>query len=165
MKDYRAMDKDTELWVLLGQTSTAMFKARQKELHPYNITARKAAVLYIIQAIGDKATPAEISRWLFRKSHSISELLIRMEKDGLIRKAKDLDRKNLVRVALTEKGHEAYHQSMKRESVQKIMSSLSKKEHQQLKSCLQTLRVKALRELGMEQEIPFPPLVMSDDIW
>ncbi len=127
-------------------------KARWEELAQYNVPPVQAAVLFIIQAIGYRATPAEISRWFFRQSHSVSELLSRMEKGGLVRKVKDLDRKNLVRVELTEKGRETYHQSMKRVSIHNIMSSLSEEEHQQLRSCLQKLRDKALKEIGIKGE-------------
>lgn len=47
-----------------------MFKARDKELRKYNISVRQAGVLFVTQAIGRKATPAEISRQLLRRSHS-----------------------------------------------------------------------------------------------
>ena len=126
-------------------------------MHQYNISASRGAVLFAIQAIGEEATPAEIARWLFREPHSISELLSRMERDGLVRRVKDLCRKNLVRIVLTEKGREVYHKSTKRELVCEIMSSLSEEERQQLRSCLQKLRDKALKELRIEHGIPFPP--------
>lgn len=157
MKEYSA-DQYYNLWVLLAQTRHAMFKARRKELTRYNIFARWAAVLFAVQTLGGKATPAEISRWLFRTPHSVSEMLSRMEKSGLVRKVKDLDRKNMVRVVLTVKGHEAFDQSIRRESIHKIMSSLSEEEYQQLRSYLQKIRDTALKELGGEGEIPFPSI-------
>jgi len=79
-----------------------------------------------------------------------------MEREGLVRKVKDLDRKNLVRVAITEKGHQVYRQSTKIESIRKVLSSLSKEEQQQLMSYLETLRDKALEELGVKSKPPFP---------
>lgn len=156
MKNFSSVDQDYKLWVLLGQAEHAVFKAREKELSHCSITTVQAAVLFIIQAIGNEATPAEISRWLFRESHSVSGLLSRMEKEGLVRKVKDLDRKNLVRVTLTEKGQQAYHRSTKRRSIREIMSCLSEEEHQQLTSCLERLRNKALKELGVNLKPPFP---------
>jgi DNA-binding MarR family transcriptional regulator len=137
-------DQDYRLWVLLNQVRDAVLRARQKELNQYNISASQAAVLLVIEAIGPKATPAEISRRVFRKPHSVSGILSRMEKKGLVRRLKDLDRKNLIRVVLTEKGREAYYQSTKQESIRQIVSSLSEEERQQLTSCLHTLRDKAL---------------------
>ena len=151
MKNF-STDQDYNLWVLLNQTTEAILKARQKELDQYNISTIKAAALLVIETIGHKPTPTEISRRLLRRPHSVSGLLSRMEKQGLVRQVKDLDRKNLVRVELTEKGHEAYYQSTKRESICQIMSSLSKKKRQQLISSLQILRDKALKRLA-----PGPP--------
>ena len=52
------------------------------------------------QVIGYRVTPAEISRRLLRESHSISQILNRMENKGLVRWVKDLERKNLVRLIL-----------------------------------------------------------------
>ena len=157
MEDVSSTDKDWELWILLIQVRDAIGAARRKELLSYHITAGQSAGLFAIKAIGDKATPAEVGRWLFRQSHSTSDLMGRMERAGLVRKVKDLERKNMVRLVLTEKGREAYHQSAKRESIHEIMSSLSQEEHQQLRSALQTLRDKALKELGIVRKMPFPP--------
>jgi len=157
MKDSAFTDQDYNLWVLIAQTRHAMLKARQQELSQYNIPARQAAVLFAIQAIGDKATPAEIARVVFRESHSVSELLSRMEKQGLVKKVKDLDKRNLVRVTLTEKGREANYQSTKRESIHRIMSSLSEEKRQQLGSCMRILWDSALKEIGKDYKMPFLP--------
>ena len=138
-------DQDYNLWALLAHVRHAMYKARQKELDRYNIRPRRAAVLFVIQAIGGMATPAEISRWLFREPHSISVLLSAMEKEGLVKKSKDFNRKNLIRVELTEKGHEAYNHSLKRTSVIEAISTLSEDERQQLASYLERIRDTAIK--------------------
>ena len=153
MKGISSADKYYDLWVLLADTKEAILKSRQRELIRYNITATQAAILFIIQAIGDQATPSEISRQIFRKPSTVTEILNRMEKQGLVKKVKDLNRKNLVRVALTDKGREAYHLSSHRKSIRKIMSSLSPENRQQLRSFLQTLREEALK-YGIQSGIP-----------
>ena len=145
MKDFTE-DKDYELWVLLAQAREAMYKARQKELRLYNLSPRQSAVLFIIRAIGDKVTPAEISRWLLREPHSVSEIISRMEKQGLLKKVRDLYRKNLVRIELTEKGSEAYNQAIKRDSIHTIMSALSDEERRQFSTMLEKIRYRALKE-------------------
>ena len=148
MKKLSSNDIVYDLWVLLRRTSHVIWKVRERELAQYGIAATQAGVLHIVQAIGRKATPAEISRRLLREPHSVSGLLARMEREGLIRKVKDLNRKNLVRVELTKKGRQAYNQSTKRESIRSIMSSLSDQEQQQLVSYLRTLCARTLKELG-----------------
>ena len=80
----------------------------------------------------------------------------RMEKKGLVTKAKDLEKKNLVRLAITEKGQQAYEQAMKRESIHRILSSISDDECERLESCLTMLRDKAIEEAGITYKSPFP---------
>ena len=157
MKNFQSTDEDFEMWWLILSMRRAMHKARARELSQYGITGEEAAVLFVVQAVGCRATPAEISRWLLRESHSISGLIQRMEKEGLVKKVKDLDRKNLVRVVMTEKGQQAYYQSTKRDSVHRIISSISKEERQHLRATLERLRDKALKEIGIAFKPPFPP--------
>jgi DNA-binding MarR family transcriptional regulator len=111
MENSLSVDKDYALWVLLLQMRDAALKLREKELSQYGISPEQAGVLFIIHTIGNTATPVEISRWLLRKHHTVLGILGRMEKAGLVRKTKDPERKNLVRVTLTEKGRQAYYQS------------------------------------------------------
>jgi DNA-binding MarR family transcriptional regulator len=152
-------DKDYELSVLLQQTSDAIVRAWDKELSKHGISSVEAAVLFVVQSVGRRAIPMEISRWLFRMPHTVTALLIRMARKGLIRKTKDLDKKNLVRVSLTEKGKQAYDNSISRESIHKILSVLSKEERRQLSSYLVKLRDRALEELRIDYKPPFPPNV------
>ena len=133
-----------------------MHKVRARELFRFGITPEEAAVLFVVSRIGDTATPAEISRWILREPHSISGLLERMRKDGLIDKVKDLDKKNLVRVVITEKGQRALQESYNRESIYRILSTLSLEERQQLSSLLVRLREAAIGELGTFKVPPFP---------
>ena len=76
-----------------------------------------------------------------------------MEKAGLVRKTKDLDKKNLVRVELTDKGYEAYYQSMGGESIPKKVSSLYDEYCEQLRSSLKKLRDEALKVIGVEPKM------------
>lgn len=150
-------DTDYNLWVLLRQTRDAMVKARERELEKFGISSIQAAVLFTIQAIGPEATPAEISRRLVREPHSVSGLLSRMEKQGIIKRSRDLPKRNMVRVEMTEKGSEAYEQSTKRLSMHQIMSVLSEEEQKNLWDYLEKLRDKSLKLAGIGYELPFPP--------
>jgi DNA-binding MarR family transcriptional regulator len=157
MNTPKTRDRDYELSVLLNITSDAIMRAREKELIKHGISSIEAGVLFIVESIGDRAIPAEISRWIFREQHTVSALLVRMEKKGLIKKTKDLEKKNLVRVSLTEKGKQALDNSKSRESIHKIIPALSKEQRQQLNSYLRTLRDRAFEEIRLEHRPPFPP--------
>lgn len=156
MTDPATLDRDLKLWVLLHQTRDAAFKVGDKELRRLGISPMEAALIFAVQCIGDRATPAQISRWLFRESHSVSGLLDRMEKKGLIRRSKDLDRRNLVRISLTEKAQRFYNSYAEMKAIDTLLSVLSEEEQAQLGEYLQRLRDKALDVLGKEKELPFP---------
>ena len=77
------------IWAWIFQVFEAMDKARKQELSKYNINRSQGSVLSIIHTLGDEATPAQIVQMSFRKINTISEILSRMEKQGLIKKVKD----------------------------------------------------------------------------
>jgi len=150
-------DQDFELWALLHQARDAIARARENELKQADISMIKAAVLFFVRNLDEPATPAKISRLLFREPHTISGLLDRMESQGLVRRARDLQRRNLVRIELTEKGEEFYRKSReKRKIISRIMSALTKKERDELRSSLTKLRNRALKELGVKRRLTFP---------
>ena len=156
MKTNVATDRDFKFWVLLRQTYHAIVTASENELRQIGISGRQAAVLSIVKAITVPATPAEISRWLFRQPHTVSGLLNRMEKQGLVRKVNDLERKNMIRIVITEKGEQAYQRSSEMKVIRKILSCLSPEERDNLETYLETLRNKALGEIGIRYQLPFP---------
>lgn len=147
---------DYRLWRLCHQTYDAMVRARANELRQFGISPVQATVLLILKAAKAPVTPADISRWLFRETHSVSELVNRMERKGLVRKVRDLERKNLVRVAMTEKGEEAYQRSREMKVIHTILSGLSPEERNSMVQHLEKLRHKAVTELGMDYKLPFP---------
>ena len=69
-----------------------------------------------------------LSRLLLREAHTMSGLIKRMEKQSLVEKSKDLEKKNLVRVTLTEKGEQAFQRQSDAGVTPRITSCLSKKE-------------------------------------
>ena len=146
-------DEDYKLWWLFNQVRHIMFRARDRELRKYDVSNTQAAILAVIQIIGKKATPAEISRLMFRETNTISANLDVMVKKGLVERKKDLNKKNWVRVCITEKGKEVYEQTVKRESIHYIMSDLSEEQRQKLREILELLRDKGLDWLSKEKKL------------
>jgi len=149
---------DYYLWVLFSQTRDAILKARERELHTHHISERHAQLLFIIELIGHNASPAKISRWLLREPNSISEIIDRMEKQGLLKKIKDLDRKNQVRIEVTEKGHKVYQRSFIPRNIPEILSVLTESDRKRLISSLMKLRKAAIEHIGVRYHVPLPPI-------
>ena len=81
-------------WVILWRTAKAVLKVRQRELRQCGLSPAQSSVLSIVHTWDNQVTPAQISRELMRDANTITELLISMEKDGLVKRVKDLPRKN-----------------------------------------------------------------------
>ena len=144
------------LWILIAQTKDAILKARERDYARFGISNERRAVLWDIQNNGGHAAPVDIARNLFRELHSVTELLKRMENDGLITRGKGTGRSK-IEVKLTEKGLDVFNQSLYNETDKRIFSVLTKQEREHLASCLWKLRSRALDDLGVpEWRIKFP---------
>ena len=141
-----ARDLDGELGWVLGQAAHAMVRAREDELRKAGITSVQAAILYIAKVLKEPVTTAILSRWLLRERHTIWGVLARMEKQGLVKKVRDLPRKDVVRVTLTDKGEKAYARSSEGKAIRNIMSCLSPEERDILRAYVERLRDKAIKE-------------------
>ncbi len=138
-------DQVHTLFILLCQARDAMLRVRDSELSKRGLTAVEAGALHIIHVIGDKATPAMISKSMLRQHHSVTALLKRMENKGLVMRIESPDRKNTWIISLTEKGQEAYKRSNIGDSLYELMSTLQEDEKRQLEEYLKKLRDKAIR--------------------
>ena len=119
-------------------------------MNKHGLTSAHVPILFLAKSTGNNIKPAEIARITLREPHSVSTLLDRMERDGLIKKVKDLKSRNQIRVTLTEKGEKAYRQCMPPESIRKIFSALSDSQKEQLGESLDQLRTRALKELHID---------------
>ena len=151
MKQYSKQINDEffSLWVLIAQTKDALLAAREKEYLQYHVKNERRAVIFSIIALGGEATAVEIARFLFRKLNSVSEMLNRMEKQGLIRKAESSGRSRAI-VMLTDKGYATYEQSLKNSTDKRILSVLTKKQRDNLAFYLMKIRNEAGCELGIK---------------
>jgi len=145
----------SEDWKLLFRTFKALDRAREIELEQIGVTTIQADVLHALKTADEPVTPSKLSRWLYREPHSISGLINRMEEQGLVRKSKDLGKKNMVRVTLTKEGEQAYEQTLGVKVYPKILSRLSKKELNSLKVYLDKLHAGAFEAIKALQPLPY----------
>jgi DNA-binding MarR family transcriptional regulator len=145
-----AADDPFLLWVLIAQTKDAILKARQRDYARFGISDDRRAILYIIMDNGGTATPVVIARNLFRELHSVTEMLKRMEKDGLVERRKGTGRSR-VEVVITQQGIDVFEQSYHNETDQRIFSALTKQERERLSQYLWKLRSRVLEDLGIPE--------------
>jgi len=146
-------DNDHDVWVLLDQAHFAVTRSRLLELAQYNLTKEQAQVLYVLKICGGSATMNQIASFTLRQRHSVSTLVNRMGKVGLVKKVK-VSKEKVFKVIMTKKGKDRYA-SVTRESIEMVFSSLSAADKRKLVSCLNQLQKKAHSLLGLDYKLPF----------
>lgn len=156
MKEDIMPDQDYLLWALLNHVNSAMVVAREKELQPFGVSAIQVGAMIVVGTSDEPMPIKEISRWLFRKHHTTSALVSRMEKQGLVKKLQNQPKKGMVGVVLTEKGREILDQQEKqRKAIGRIVSYLSQDEQDTIIQFLRKLFEGALEEIKTEPQMAF----------
>lgn len=130
------------------------------ELAQVGLTVPQTLVLIIVQSSPEPITPMKLSRLMHREPHTISALLTRMEAQGLVKKERNLERGNWVRVSLTKKGKEAYERQLVARRVRNITECLSKQELDALNKINGKMRAKGI---GLLREMM--PSPYTEPLW
>jgi DNA-binding MarR family transcriptional regulator len=141
-------DIDNDLYLLFTRARYLVYRAREKELQQFDISPEQEQVLFLAHVLKDKATPAGISRFLLHQPHTVSAIVDRMEQKGLVEKVRDLGH-NMVKIAITEKGEQAYLLTATRGSIHRIMNTLSSDEREKFRQCLEKIMLQAIKEPGL----------------
>ena len=135
-----ARDPGREIWALVRSVNHLMNRLRTRELAGYGLTVPQAGVLRHVQELGARATPTTLARAMFRQPTSVSAILTRMEKQGLVKRVQGQARKNQVCIELTPKGKQLRRQALMNETVSRVMARLSPAALARLESDLGTFR-------------------------
>ena len=143
------------LYALFDQTRETLFKAVELELSQYQMNSHQIKILYILYRNNDRMTLNELASESVREINSISALIARMQKKGLVKKVKNSSNERLY-VTLTDKGKDIYENTVTERSISLIFDVLSEEERIKLESMLLKLQYKARDLLGLDFK---PPLL------
>jgi DNA-binding MarR family transcriptional regulator len=146
------------IWRVLDHTRYMIFRLREKELAKVGLTPEQAQVLDIIYEAGGSTSINTIVRATQRQHNSMSTLITRMTRLGLVRKTRTRRDKRVYRVTLTEKGATAYL-AKPNEYINQVFSCLTEKENNELHSYLRRVFIHAYELAGIE----FYPNLLSDE--
>jgi DNA-binding MarR family transcriptional regulator len=115
-----------QVWMLLHQTHNSLVRCEEIVFAKTGLTAQQHAILMAISYIEGPATPTEIANWVDRKVNSITLIVDRMEKAGLVRRVRDVPDRRSHRLELTDKGKKALAQGINTSwtLIQELISSL-----------------------------------------
>ena len=104
--EFENLDKGA--WILLRQTYSLVLKCEDRVFSEYGLTTEQHAVLMAIKHISGPVRITDIARWLDRSVNSVSMIIDRMVKAGLVRRARDRKDRRTVFVTMTSRVEKAY---------------------------------------------------------
>ena len=148
--NFESTELALRLWRQLYQTYTLLKQCEDAIFEEHGLTTEQFAVLVSISYIGEPARVTDIARWLERSTNSISMLVDRMVKAGLVRRARDKRDRRVVYVSKTSKGETALGPASlaSSECVQKILSPIPYKERLTLLNLLAEVRYETMKCLN-----------------
>ena len=143
------------LWLLLHRVRDGIVLCEDSIFGKYGLTTEQFSVLAAVKSRGGSLTPIGLAMILARKPNSVSMLVDRMVKAGLVRRARDRKDRRLVNVSLTSKGEKALEPAAPAgwEFIQKILSPLSDKDKEALNTMLEVLKCEVDAYLNPEADM------------
>jgi len=158
------------LWVILHQNDDLMSRGEEEVLQKAGITSQQFLALWIMEFLSEiKKGPviiADLAPVLYRRLNSISLIVDRMEKNGLVKKVRDLPDRRAIRLIPTRKAKNIFTTASKpnREYIKRIFSVFSEEEQETLLFLMKKLKKKLNEELNLEKVDADPELSTPENI-
>jgi MarR family 2-MHQ and catechol resistance regulon transcriptional repressor len=142
-------------WFLSHRTHELLRKCEDKVYGKYNLTTEQYTMLAIIKYLGGPVRITDIARWSGRSTNSISMIIDRMVKAGLVKRARDRKDRRAVFVTITSKAENALEPATRAglEFIQATLSPLSDEEKRTFINLHEVVKHKALEYLNPGEDI------------
>jgi len=140
------------LWLLLHRVHDVVTLCEESILRDHGLTPEQFGVLASVKSDGGSLRPVDLALILERSPNSVSMLIDRMVKAGLVKRTRDRNDRRVVNVSLTIKGEKALEPATPAnwELIQKILLRLSDEEKHGLADILEMVKCEAFAYLHPE---------------
>ncbi len=149
-KKYEDGNLILRLWYVSHRTRDLFKMCEDKIYSEYNLTTEQYTVLAAIKHIGGTARPTDIAQWIGRSVNSVSMIVDRMVKAGLLKRVRDRGDRRVVNVSITNKAENALKPAIRAgwNFIQKVTSPLSNEDMHSFIKQHDTLRYEILKYLN-----------------
>jgi DNA-binding MarR family transcriptional regulator len=144
-RDVKSENLVLRLWFLMHR-DVGLFRLCEDQAYgEKGLTMEQFTVLAAVKQIGPPAGIIEIAKWIGRSPNSISMIIDRMLKAGLVRRTRDRTDRRMVNVTPTSKAEDLFRLAIPAgwTFISKVMSPLSQEDRQTLARLLETIRREA----------------------
>ncbi|MBM3155965.1 MAG: MarR family transcriptional regulator [Chloroflexi bacterium] len=159
--DIQISDENLNSYVLLRLAWLAVNRLAENRLARVGVTAETLTILWGIRDYSGKLSPMDLARLSHRDKQTISSLLNRMEKAGLIAKAPRRKGQPSTKLEITTKGKHICDAALPvfKSFIEDLFSSLSTEQKDQFQKLTRALRNTALEQLRCEISPPSGTIV------
>jgi DNA-binding MarR family transcriptional regulator len=142
-------------WILLRHTYYSIFKCEDDLSPKTGLTSKQVAVLMAIKQAEDPVTQTDVANWQDRDATSITSIIDRMSKDGLVERLRDLKDRRSVHLVVTPKGQKIMSRAKEPtgQLMMEIMSCLTDKETLTLIKLLEKIRDKTFEHRNIQGKV------------
>jgi len=144
-----------KLWFITHRTRDALRNCEDNVFAKYGLTAEQYGVLAVMEVLGGSVRVTDLARGLGRSANSVSMIVDRMVKAGLVRRGRDRGDRRTVRVSVTSKGQAAFRPATMAglDLIRELTSPLSYEDKHTFVGLHEMIRDKALRYLNPKGDI------------
>ena len=144
-----------DVWMLIHQTYYSVLRCEEKLFTGTGLTTQQHAILMAIKNADGPATPTQIADWVDRNLNSITLIVDRMEKSGLVKRVRDVRDRRSLRIVMTEKGEQYLKQNttMSWQLIKDLLKVLSEEEMRQLAGLLEKVRQQAIEQCNGKKSL------------
>ena len=156
MEDLEVSQAAVQAWRQLYLTYSTIFKVIERAIAPTDVTLPQALALNAIRNGDGPITPSRLAHHLTQETQSVTGLIDRMERQGWVRRVRDLPDRRAIRLELTEAGAAKLEETTGpgRDTTGRMFSELKPDELEQLTAMLGRVYLSALDQLGPKGSLP-----------
>jgi len=161
--DVKSENLVLRLWFLMHRDVGLFRRCEDQAYGEKGLTMEQFTVLAAMKYIGHPVRPKDIADWIGRSPNSISMIIDRMVKAGLVKRTRDRIDRRAVKVTPTSKAENSFKQAIPAgwEFIHKVMLPLSEADKHTLARLLETIRYETLNYLNPREDIQ--AMVVNDD--
>jgi len=141
------------LWLLLRRVGDTLMRCQDLVFSKYGLTTEQWGLLTAIKSRGP-LRPSDLADLLDRTPNSMSMLIDRMVKAGLVRRTRDRKDRRVVTVSMTEKGKTVIEPAIPAgwEFIHEVLSTLSDDEQRDLADTLEKVKCELVGYLNPQMD-------------
>lgn len=152
-KEFEYSRRIHHMWVLLRQASNLMPKYVEPIFAKVGLTYQQYMVIFTIKLLDSPVTISDVANSLDRSVNTVSTIIERMHKDGLVKRVRDSRDRRTVILRVTREGEEKARSAALPywNMVEKLLSHFSREELKTMESLIGKLKGYMAEELGVDK--------------